>query len=122
MRSWANSSSSVADAIGVVIANEVVAQAQPSYLGGLYARRRCSDEFSEVTVSIRNVPEDQDGAKFLDQFLGLTDAGAMPRTRSLTLRVLRKKARIMAHWATRIGALLQPGAGPHGNPEWDRSG
>ena len=92
------------DAIGVFISSEVVAMAEPYYLRDLYARLRHSPEFQEAIITVRSVPKTQEGLKFVDQFLGLSETDGVDQGFPVNLPVLQKKARIMAHWASRIGA------------------
>ena len=94
------------DAIAVFLASEVVIGAEPAYLKELFARLLRSDEFREVTLSLERVPRNEEGSRFLDQFLGLTGAEAESQRFPVDLQVLYKKARIMAHWADRIGAKV----------------
>jgi len=95
------------DAIAAFISSGVVAQAEPSYLRDLFAGLRRSPEFREVTITVRSVPKTEEGLRFFDQFLGFTATDAMVRAVPLNRLVLRKKARIMAHWASKIGADVQ---------------
>ena len=92
------------DAIAVFLASEVAAGAERSYLTGLFAKLRRSDEFRNVTLRLERVPDNEEGGRFLDQFLGLVGAEARIRSFPVDLPVLYKKARIMTHWADRIGA------------------
>ena len=62
-----------------------------------------SPEFKGTTVTINRVPATEPGEKFLDQFVGRS---ARKRAFPMTLTVRFKKARIMLHWATRIGAII----------------
>ena len=89
------------DAVSVFIADEVVAEAPAEYLTGLYARLRQSDEFGLMTVRLDSVPDDSNGQAFCDRFLG----GQRPGP-SLVAKLMRKKVRIMQHWATRIGGRM----------------
>lgn len=89
------------DAVSVIIADEVVAQARADYLADLYARLRKSDEFALVPVRIDSLPDSPSGRAFCDRYLG----GHMPVSPVVT-SLMRKKARIMQHWATRIGGCM----------------
>jgi hypothetical protein len=95
------------DSISVFLRNEVVATAERLYLAQLYQQFRRSPEFENVAVTIASVPQTASGEHFVDQFLGEAD-GIIPRI-SGPLHVenmMRKKARIMAHWAQKIGAEI----------------
>jgi hypothetical protein len=88
------------DAISVIIADEVVAGAPADYLMELYAKLQKIDEFRLVTVRIDLLPHSPSGQEFCKKFLG----GKEPT--AATMKVMRKKARVMQHWATRIGARM----------------
>jgi len=100
------------DAVTVIIASEVVVDGDPSYLKDLYARLRRSDEFQIVSLQIESVPSNDEGTRFLNQFVGLTETEALLQGFPLERRVLFKKARIMTHWARRIGAEVGLTADP----------
>ncbi len=100
------------DAITVFLASEVVAEAEPSYLNELFAKLRRSDEFRDATLSLEHVPRNEEGGRFLDQFLGLVEGAVEIQRFPVDLQVLYKKARIMAHWAGRIGAKVRVMVGP----------
>jgi len=90
------------DCVSVFLADEVAAGARPRYLAALYARLRASPEFEPLGVRIDSIPSDRRGEDYLDKFLG-GERCALP----VELRVMRKKARIMKHWAEKIGGRLQ---------------
>jgi hypothetical protein len=95
------------DAISVFLKTEIVAAAERVYLDGLYRQFRRSDEFQHVAVTLVSVPEDNLGWRFADQFLG--DADRIVRRLNSKMhrqRMMRKKARIMSHWARKIGVVL----------------
>ncbi|HTY86916.1 MAG TPA: hypothetical protein VMB80_05575 [Candidatus Acidoferrum sp.] len=89
------------DAISVFLRSEVVAQNDQSYLWPLFKRVLESREFKPATVSITEVPNTESGRQFVSQFL----AGS--QTMPVTLSVPFKKARIMEHWAARVGVQLR---------------
>lgn len=91
-----------ADCVSVFVEEHVV-RAPENYLRHLYARLRRSPEFAVRDVEIVSVPRSQAGAGFLDQFLGVTP-GEFQAQRPMRISVMFKKARIMKHWADRIGA------------------
>jgi hypothetical protein len=95
------------DAFSVIISSEVVANAEPSYLRDLLAKLRRSDEFQPVTLRLERVPSGEVATRFLNQFLGLSEAEAEAQLFPLDLRICRKKARIMAHWGDRIRAEVK---------------
>ena len=88
------------DAVSVFIEDDVMMGASQEYLGKVYEQLLKSDEFSEVRVRIESLPPDEHGDKFVDQFLG-ADFSQYPAD----FTALRKKARIMHHWATMIGGV-----------------
>jgi hypothetical protein len=96
------------DSISVFVRSEVLAQSDRAYLRSLFETVLQSIEFSPTTVRVIQVPRTEAGAKFIDQFLG----GRFPKRASpVVLEVSFKKARMMKHWATRIGAEIQVDAG-----------
>lgn len=97
------------DAVSVFLRNEVVSAAEYPYLGELYRQFQKSPEFETVKVRITSVPDTVMGEHFVDQFLGGVDI--IPQLVAAGLRsceesMMRKKARIMAHWAEKIGAKV----------------
>jgi hypothetical protein len=94
------------DCVSVFLADEVVEGADPDYLQDLYATLCQSSEFDEVTVEIRAVPDTPEGRKFLAQFLGPRAAAQITSFAGLPTqqRMMRKKARVLLHWADKVGA------------------
>jgi hypothetical protein len=95
------------DAISAVIRSEVVALAYGGYYLNLLKQISRSPEFWPVTIRIDDIPLNESGHKFTDQFLGmrLSEIIKLGFPRQFTMPA--KKARIMKHWATRIGAQVR---------------
>ena len=94
------------DAIGIFVRSEVLRQSERGYTQALFGRILQSAEFKPVKIKVVEVPETESGQKFVDQFLG----PIIPRRKPaypLSVEVPFKKARIMMHWATRVGAQVQ---------------
>jgi hypothetical protein len=89
------------DAVSVFLADDVVVCGPRDYLRDLYKQLLKSPEFETVSVLVESIPRDPAGEKFLEQFLGRTDC-----TFPGKLQILRKKARIMEHWAAKIGGRV----------------
>jgi hypothetical protein len=89
------------DAVSVIISDEVVAEAPADYLADLYAKLRKIDEFEVVIAWIKYIPDSPSGLEFCHRFL----SGRMPPP-SRPIELMRKKARIMQHWATKIGGRM----------------
>jgi hypothetical protein len=89
------------DAASVIIADEVVAKAPADYLADLYAKLRKIDEFELVTVRIDFVPDSPSGRAFCNRFLNEWKPDS-----PVAVKLMRKKVRIMQHWATRIGVPM----------------
>ena len=89
------------DAISIFLRSDVVAADDKYYLWPLYKKVLESAEFKPATVSVTEVPKTESGEKFIEQFLGGSP------TIPMTLTIPFKKARIMEHWATRVGAQLK---------------
>jgi len=103
------------DAIAVLLASRVAARAEEPYLKQLFARLHRSDEFRDVTLRVGYVPGTEEGRRFLDQFLGLVGVEAETQQFPTDMHMYYKKARIMVHWAARIGAEVRiMGGSPNG--------
>jgi len=89
------------DSISVFIDDDVFLGASADYLLELFAKLRASPEFQLVSIQLESVPVGDRGMRFLKQFLGT------PRQLPFKAAVTRKKARIMTHWASQIGAVLK---------------
>jgi hypothetical protein len=90
------------DIVSVLIADEVVAGAPADYMAMLYAKLRKSDEFELVDVRIDSIPDTPSGREFFNRFL----SGREPISSATVIKLMRKKARIMQHWALKIGINL----------------
>jgi len=104
------------EAISAVLRSEVAEQADREYLGDLLRRISQSPEFKLSTVRIDDVPMTESGQRFVGQFLGmelqtLRELG-FPRHFAMPT----KKARIMKHWASRVGAQVRDNAAEPGAP------
>lgn len=92
------------DAVSVFLRSEIMEQNDSSYLERLFKQVSESSEFKLASVKITQVPETDSGDRFLKQFLGSQTArNTFPVMRIVTF----KKARIMKHWATQVGARMQ---------------
>jgi hypothetical protein len=91
-----------ADSISVILRDEVVLDGEHDYLKDLFGSLRQSPEFHSVTLTLLRLPMDDRGNDFCDQFLGGTNI--LP---PLTFPATRQKARIMEHWARKIGAQIE---------------
>lgn len=89
------------DAISVFISDDVFDEGSPEYLRELYAQLLHGSEFEFVSLHIESIPATDGGDDFIDQFLGSRDS-----SQSQVLKMPRKKARIMEHWAGKIGGRL----------------
>jgi hypothetical protein len=113
------------EAISAVVRSEVAGEADRGYLAELLQQVSRSPEFQPATIRIDDVPMTEAGRKLVDQFLGM-DLGRLkelgfPRRFAMPA----KKARIMKHWAARVGAQVSsdtaepdapPNAGSAGAP------
>ena len=89
------------DAISVFLDDEVFNEATQRYLNELYAQLIQSPEFEVVRLRIEFIPATNRGEDFIEQFVGSDDSW-----RSHVLKLPRKKARIMEHWAKKIGGRV----------------
>ncbi|MDY0168077.1 MAG: hypothetical protein RBS80_16130 [Thermoguttaceae bacterium] len=92
------------DIVSVFLSDEVTLSADPRYLADLYRDLLDSDEFAMVTVSITAIPPGESGRKFVRRFIADT-APPLPHP----MRATRKKARIMCHWAKKLGGMVSAG-------------
>ncbi len=90
-----------ADSISVFIDSEVLLNAKKLYLNNLFNSLRKSREFQPVKIRVQSIPDGGRGEAFLQQFFG--KVLKLP----ITQVVARKKARIMRHWATKLGAIVE---------------
>jgi len=94
------------DAVGIFIRSEVLDQMDLAEFQSLVQKTSQSTEFQPAAVTIAEIPRNEPGLSFVDQFLGSYEPS---RDAALPLMVVVpfKKARIMQHWATRVGAKLR---------------
>lgn len=85
------------DSIAVFVGDEVVDNASRDYLVELYETLLHSSEFQPTRVEVSSIPLNDKGTQFLKQFFG-------QRQLPIYQLVARKKARILRHWAAKIGA------------------
>lgn len=92
------------DAVSVFLREEVVADNDQAYLGQLYDRILNGREFEEVSLTLISAAQDPSGDRFLDQFLGSPAAirRELQQQPGLPLRMIRRKAKLMNHWAEKI--------------------
>jgi len=90
------------DAAAAIVSSEVLEKGDKNYLSSLFERISESTEFKPCTLTVVELPQSEDGRKFADQFLG-SELGHLQGVR---VHVPFKKAKIMKHWADRIGARV----------------
>ena len=98
------------DVVSVFLRDGIISSAgRERYLPRVYAQLRQSPEFEPVNVTVSGIPDNDIGERFVRQFLhGGEDVDYRVQKSQYTYEgeVTRKKARIMAHWAKRIGARV----------------
>lgn len=92
------------DSAAVFIRDEVVADNDKSYLSGLYLELSSSEEFQPVVIEVYSVPNDDQGRRYVRQFLGVYESLLERARLPLHQTVMKKKARVMRHWGMKIGA------------------
>lgn len=103
------------DAAAAFVRSEVILeQDQQGYLRDLFQKVSKSREFRPTEIEIVEVPATEAGEWFVDQFLGR----AMSQE-SFSCFVPYKKARIMKHWAPRVGAQVRCDVADHFAEEED---
>ena len=105
------------EAISAVVRSEVAGEAEWQYLAELLQQISRSPEFRPTTIRIDEVPTTEAGRKLVDQFLGMDLAKLKKLGFPRRFTMPAKKARIMKHWAARVGARIsdntaEPGAAP----------
>ncbi len=90
------------DCITAFVRDEVICSSTTKVYRQLYNEVMRSSEFKTVTVEIEYVPLTDQGRRFCWQFFGL--ATGMPTTS--VVGMFRKKARLITHWASKIGAVV----------------
>jgi hypothetical protein len=98
------------DAISVFVRDEIASSPdREHYLPQLRGQLLGSPEFSSVQVTVSAIPDNETGKRFVAQFLHGRE-GMLYRLRGVRYTfsgdMIRKKARIMAHWADKIGATV----------------
>lgn len=95
------------DAISLFLKSDIV-QADVEYLNHLCSQCRWSSEFEWIDLNIFSIPRADQGRRFVQQFLGATAALSFDADSNFQFKgqVMRKKARVMAHWAQKIGAKV----------------
>ena len=93
---------SCADIVSIFLSDQIVTNGEPGYLAALYRDMMYADEFRVVTVRVCLIPDGNAGRAFSDQFIEPTE-----RKLPSEFTAMHKKARIMLHWAKRIGAVVQ---------------
>jgi hypothetical protein len=96
------------DAVAAFVRSEVLLeQDQKDYLQALFQKVLESPEFKPVRIDVLEVPATESGEKFVDQFLGIPLPGQKRRVTRFSLYVPLKKARLMKHWAARVGVQMR---------------
>lgn len=90
------------DIRSIFLSEDLVANAESRYLATLYRKMLYADEFQPVRVRVISIPDTSQGQAFAQQFLG-PNVPQLP----FELVAMRKKARIMTHWADKIGATVR---------------
>jgi hypothetical protein len=88
------------DSVAVFVDDQVVDNASQKYLEDLYETLLQSSEFQLMRVHVSSIPPNENGTRLLEQFFG-------KRQLPINQVVARKKARILEHWATKIGAEVE---------------
>ncbi len=95
------------DAVAAFIRSEVLLEpGQKDYLDALFQKVLHSPEFKPTRIDVLEVPATEAGEMSMDQFLGDPAPGEKRPIDEFSLWVPYKKARIMKHWADRVGAQI----------------
>ena len=108
------------DSIAAFVRSEVLLERdQKAYLDALFQRVLQSPEFRSTRIDVLEVPATEAGEKFVDQFLGNPMPEAKRPIDEFSLWVPYKKAKLMKHWAARVGAQVQCDAVQNSKDEGD---
>jgi len=106
--------------IAAFVRSEVLLdQEQQDYLQTVFQRVLLSPEFRPTRIEVREVPDTEAGKKFMEQFIGVAAMEANRPLDEFSLLVPYKKARLMKHWAVRVGALVECDAFRNSSDERD---
>jgi len=96
------------DAISIFFRSEVLVLLgqDEGHRHALYQKFLASPEFQQTKVDVLEIPITEAGEKFAEQFLGFPFPGPK-KDSDFSVFVPFKKARIMKHWADRIGARVR---------------
>jgi hypothetical protein len=96
------------DSIAAFVRSEVLLERdQKDYLDALFQRVLQSPEFRPTRIDVLEVPATEAGERFVDQFLGNAIPEAKRPIDEFSLWVPYKKAKLIKHWAARVGARVQ---------------
>jgi hypothetical protein len=94
--------------IAAFVRSEVLLdQEQQDYLNTVFQRVLLSSEFKSTRIDIREVPATEAGENFMNQFIGGAVREKNRPLEEFSLMVPYKKARLMRHWAARVGAQVE---------------
>lgn len=95
------------DSISLFVRNEIVLS-DGDYLTRLCSQCRWSSEFEWLNFKVTSIPRTDHGRRFVRQFLGAAAGLSYDANPDFLFedQVMRKKARVMAHWARKIGARV----------------
>jgi len=108
------------DSVSAFVRSEVLLERdQKDYLDALFQRVLQSGEFRPTRIDVLEVPATDAGERFMEQFLGNLAREDKRPMDEFSLWVPYKKARLMKHWAVRVGAQVQCDAVQHSKDEGD---
>ena len=96
------------DSVSVFLRDGVVWSAKGDYLARLYPQFELSPEFEDVSINVHSIPHSERGERIVRQFFGgmVADSDQVHTDYSFHGKMMRKKARIMAYWAKKLGAQV----------------
>jgi hypothetical protein len=95
------------DAVAAFVRSEVLIEQARDYLIQVFQRVMQSPEFRPTRIDVLEVPATEAGEKFMEQFIGRVAPEGKRPLDEFTLIVPYKKARLMKHWAARVGVQVQ---------------
>jgi hypothetical protein len=88
------------DCVAAFVRDDIVDESAIKAFRQIHSEVLSSPEFEQVAMRIEFIPNTEQGHRFCWQFFGLASGLQIP----VTINMYRKKARLMEHWAKRIGA------------------
>jgi hypothetical protein len=91
------------DCVTAFVRDKIVQESPLKVYRQLHREVMSSPEFTLVDVLIESIPNTHEGRRLGWQFFGLATGVQTPKT----IRMFRKKARLLEHWAKKVNAIVR---------------